>query len=265
MTNNTQVSIHNRAFKYGDSLFETIRMFDGKLPFLSLHYDRLKQGMNSLGMISPPHFSLTFLEHEIRHVLPLGGNHRVRYMVYRSDGGLYTPTNHHIQSCIETIPLKTNKFKLNPIGLKMGITSQKYLSHHAISQLKTGNSLPYILAGIERQKNAWDSIFLLNQKGEIAEALSANLFLFIQNKIYTPPLSSGCVAGTIRRFLLEKSSLSIQEKNITVSMLYQAEAALITNAIQGVQWVESVHQKKYLPCQRGEEVVRILNQQINSV
>lgn len=229
----------NRAFKYGDSLFETIRVFNGRIPFLSYHLDRLKKGMDILGMND----SNDFLHHilpEINQLIQAKGNWRIRLTVFRNDGGLYTPKSNKIQFLIKSQALDSASFQLNENGLILGISKEKLLSANLISAIKTGNSLPYILAAIERNKNNWDDILIRNNKGEIAEALSSNLFLISGNKIITPPLESGCVAGTIRAHLLEKKTVPIKEQKITLKKLQEAEAAFVTNAIQGIKWVGEI-------------------------
>ena len=251
---------NNRAFKYGDSLFETIRVFDGKMPFLSYHLDRLNEGMKLLGL-TPPNlpegegFNNIFLPfgevrrgyflNEINKLTNKKGNYRIRLTIFRNDGGLYTPKDNSIQFLIENTSLSQSSFSLNNKGLSLGITEYQLLSGNPISHLKTGNSLPYILAALEKENNNYDDILIQNNKGQIAEALSANLFLIMNNKIITPLLNSGCVAGTMRRFLLEKNKASFKEKNIKINKLIEAEGAFLTNAIQGIKWIKNINNIEY--------------------
>jgi branched-subunit amino acid aminotransferase/4-amino-4-deoxychorismate lyase len=239
----------NRAFKYGDSLFETIRVFNGKMPFLSYHFDRLNEGMKLLEMTSPSlpegetrrsHFC-----NEINKLTNKKGNYRIRLTIFRSDGGLYTPKDNSIQFLIEKTHLGSSSFTLNDKGLSLGISENKLLSGNPISHLKTGNSLAYILAALEKEKNNYDDVLIQNNKGQIAEALSANLFLIMQNEIITPPLKSGCVGGTMRRFLVENNKASFKEQIITKDKLIAAQGAFLTNAIQGIKWIKKINDIEY--------------------
>lgn len=238
---------NNRAFKYGDSLFETIRVFDGKTFFLSYHLTRLKEGMEKLGMVYPKSFFVSILQKEINKLTEKKGNHRIRLTIFRSKGGLYTPKDNSIQFLIEKTSMESSSFVLNEEGLSLGVSKHQLLSESPISHLKTGNSLPYILAGLEKEKNNYDDILIQNNKGQIAEALSSNLFVYIDNYtfIFTPPLSSGCVDGTIRKYLLTKYEGRFMEREITLKLLKAAKSVFLTNAIQGIRWVSSINEIKY--------------------
>lgn len=252
---------NNRAFKYGDSLFETIRIFNGKIPFLSFHMNRLKKGMNILGMIIPDDFVNIILS-EINQFIEKKDNWRIRLTIFRNDGGLYTPLNNEIQFLIEKERLDNSFFKLNEKGLSLGISKEKLLSNHIYSAIKTGNSIAYILAANERKNNNWDDILIQNNKGEIAEALSSNLFLIINNEIITPRLSSACVAGTMRQFLLNNKTIKIKERNINKEKLNQADAIFITNAIQGMKWVREIDGIHFSKHPLIEELLDVMNDYI---
>jgi branched-subunit amino acid aminotransferase/4-amino-4-deoxychorismate lyase len=235
----------NRAFKYGDSLFETIRIFDGEMPFLSYHLERLNEGMRLLSFNLRIGSKENYFYNEINKLTNKKGNHRIRLTVFRSDGGLYTPKDNSIQFLIENSPLESSSFILNDKGLSLGISEYQLLSESPISHLKTGNSLPYILAALEKGRNHYDDILIKNNKGEIAEALSSNLFLMMDNKIITPPLKSGCVGGTMRRFLIENNKASFKEQIITKDKLIAAQGAFLTNAIQGIKWIKKINDIEY--------------------
>src|SRR6188768_995752 len=86
----------NRAFRYGDAVFETIRLMNGEILFFEKHLARLKRSMDMLQMAWPESFSFQQLHLLIRHldqVNNLGGNARIRMEVYRKEGGYYTPLN----------------------------------------------------------------------------------------------------------------------------------------------------------------------------
>jgi branched-chain amino acid aminotransferase len=84
----------NRAFRYGDALFETIRLMNGEILYFEKHLARLKRSMDLLSMIWPEAFSFQQLHLLIRHldqVNNLGGNARIRMEVFRNEGGYYAP------------------------------------------------------------------------------------------------------------------------------------------------------------------------------
>ena len=233
----------NRAFLYGDALFETIRMSEGKIPFLKNHVNRLLHGLYFFKYKVPKKYTPSFFKKEIKKIAE--GNARIRITVFRSTGGLYTPKNNRPQFLIEASPLASPHFSLNKKGLNIGIFDAVKLPCSPISNFKTCNSSPYILAGLNKQERNLDDVILLNEKGRIAEASSSNIFFIKKNKIITPSLSEGCVAGTMRKTILKIASeknYSIQESTIKLPHLKNIEEIWLTNAISGIKWVVQIDQ-----------------------
>ncbi|PKQ65598.1 hypothetical protein BZG02_00920 [Labilibaculum filiforme] len=243
--------VGNRALRYGDSLFETIHANGTEIQFLSEHLNRLTKGMECLGMIIPFGFyeriktDITFL---INKNKAFAGT-RIRLSVFRKDGGLYTPTDNSISYLIETSPLENDHYLLNRKGLKIGIYEEMRKSYNLISRFKTGNSLPFILAANFRNKMNWDDCLLLNDKGNIVESCSSNLFLVKDGILMTPSIESGAVSGIMREQVIETAV----NLNITVfddcvlnsEHLLGADEIFLTNAIHGIQWVVAYQERRY--------------------
>jgi len=224
----------NRAFRYGDALFESIRMLDGQLPFLKYHYDRLRRGMEVLGFET----------------------------VYRSDGGLYSPENSMPIFLIETKKITDNQFTVNEKGLSIGIYTDFKLPLLPLANLKTSNSLPYVLAAQFCQKNNWDDCLTLNQAGRIAETFKANVFFVKNDVIYTPSLSEGCIDGVMRKVVIEillEMKKEVIEAPISHEKLNEFDAIFITNATRGVQWVSRIFDIKYYGKILVDKIVEQLN------
>lgn len=234
----------NRAFLYGDALFETIKMSAGKILFFENHLERLFKGLHYFQYRVPKKYlSPTFFEKEIRKIA--SGNARIRLTVFRTNGGLYTPTNNRPQFLIETTPLQSSGFSLNKKGLQLGIFEDIKLSCAAISNLKTCNSSPYILAGLNKKVRNLDDVIMLNEKDRISEASSSNIFLIKKNNIITPALSEGCIEGTMRKTILNialELGYTIHENPIKVHFLKNVEEIWLTNAISGIKWVAQIEQ-----------------------
>ena len=99
-----KITPNNRAFKYGDSVFETLKVVNGKLIFWEDHYFRLMASMKMLRMKIPLEFTLEFLEEEIlktAQVHESSNNLRARLSIYRKDGGFYTPKTNKVDFLIE--------------------------------------------------------------------------------------------------------------------------------------------------------------------
>ena len=224
-----------RALFYGDALFETLRVFDGRLPWLGRHWARLTAGLQSLGYELPDPWSADFFEAEIRKVAPL--NARVRLTVWRSPGGLYAPEDNHPQFLITSRALAADRFEWIDPGISLGLCTSVRLPVDDFSNFKTLNAPRYVAAARMAQNNGWDDALLLNAHERICEATSSNVFWWEGPQLCTVPLSEGCVAGIARSVLLEygpASGFVVQEKPATFAALRQADEIFLTNAIRGV-------------------------------
>lgn len=249
------VTADNRSFRYGDGLFETIRVAEDKIILGSYHFERLLAGSRLLGFELPSFFTAENLERQILDLCKkndqagLAGNHRrVRLVVFRGDGGLYDPQDHLPNYVIQSWPIPGSAPELNQNGLAIGVFPDGRKSCDAFSNLKSNNYLIYVQAALYAQKHRWNDCLVLNSYGRIADSTIANLFYTREDQICTPPLPEGCVAGVMRRWILEKgreAGFDILEKTTTVEDLENAEEVFLTNSILGIRWVNSFGNKVY--------------------
>ncbi|MBN4065863.1 aminotransferase class IV [Candidatus Amoebophilus asiaticus] len=244
-------SCHNRAFRYGDGLFETIRMINGKIKLLKEHYHRLSKGMHLLKMHIPDQFSISFFDNLIKELLKknsLTQNARIRVTIYRNEGGLYVPFDNAISYLIEVEPLKSEVCQLNEKGYKIDIFSEAYKPTYPLSNLKTTNCLIYILAGLYKTENDLDDCVIMNSNNHIAEAISSNIFIYQNKLLLTPSLNDGCVEGIMRNQIIQlakDNDIQISERSLTYHDLANADEVFLTNAIDGIKWVGQFKDKMY--------------------
>lgn len=239
---------NHRGLKYGDGLFESIRMLDGKMPFLPDHLRRLYRGMKLLKIDKPKHFTAVFFRKEIKRIIGLEKNLRIRLSVFRAPGGLYTPTNNTPFYLIESQILKDDQWQWLKKGLMVKICPTIELPITTWSGIKTTNSLPYILAGLWKKEAAVDDCLLLNQKGFLAEASSSNVFYFKNKVLYTPKDQSGAILGVMRKQVIklaENNGINLIKKDILPSELLEADEIFLTNAVQGIRWVKNLQGVNY--------------------
>lgn len=242
----------NRAFLYGDQLFETLRFQDGKLLFWEDHYFRMMGGACMLRMEIPQHLNIEFLENEIIKTLKASNlfecNSRVRLSLYRSDGGFYLPTNRSLEYLIEVDKLIEIPLSLNNCGLVIDVFHDHYKPNQTISNLKGGNSLVSVLSSIFADENDLNEAIILNLDSNICETTASNIFIVTDKHIITPPLSSGCVNGIVRKQIVENASswgYSLEEKNMKVFELIKADEVFLTNSIKWIQWVSRYKKKSF--------------------
>lgn len=239
---------NNRAFKYGDAIFETLCVQNNTIVFWEDHYFRLMASMRMLRMEIPMKFTLEFLEEEILKTLPLQegfSSFRVRLSVYRKDGGFYTPVTNEVDFLIEASENVYQKKKEYRIDLFKDFYNYSGL----LSTVKTTNRMLNTLASIFMVENDLDNCIILNERKGIVEVSNANIFIVKGNEIKTPSLEEGCIKGIVRKKIIEilnkNETYSITETPISPFEMQKADEVFVTNAIMGVQPVTRYRKKEY--------------------
>ena len=244
------LSTANRAFKYGDGLFESMRLMKGGLKFTDLHADHLQRGMKALKIDGYSQMDSWFLK-ERTEVLATRNkckHGRMRLTVYRDSEGLYTPTQNKMGFCMELQPMDEPRYFLNDKGLIMDVFTELGKPLNYLSNVKSCNSLTYVMAGLYKIQNRLDDAFILNQNKFLCEASSSNIFVWYKSHLYTPALSEGCVEGVMRQVVIKlakQSNIPFTEAQINADILYEADEVFLTNATKGIQWVMGYGVKRY--------------------
>ncbi|MDX2279146.1 MAG: aminotransferase class IV [Saprospiraceae bacterium] len=236
-----------RGLYFGDTFFESIRVLNGRIPLLEAHWERLLGGLKAMDYQIPSEWTIPFWEKEILRVTR-SPNARVRLTVWRTPGGYYFPENDQAQFLITALPLESAQFEWSNEGLKTGLIKSVRLPVDAWSGYKTLNAARYVAAAKEAHSMGWDDGIILNAYERVCEACSSNVFWFEGSVLCTPPLSDGCVTGTMRKILLllrAQKALPVQEKAATFATLLAADELLLTNAIRGIRWVREFEGKVY--------------------
>lgn len=260
------LKVGNRAFKFGDGLFESMRMANGKLQFPELHADRIKATMKALKMDGYNLLDEYFLKTkstELARKNKIHANARFRLSIYRDGEGLYTPETNKVGYLLEVKPLEMPSYELNKKGLIVDVYDEIAKPINKLSNFKTSNSLPFVMAAIYQKQHRLDEVLLLNQNGFLCESTSSNLFVVYQNQIYTPALSEGCVGGVMRNVVMrlaKQHQLPLIEAQINPQILNEAEEVFLTNAIGGVRWVMGYGRKRYF-----NEVSRAFSNWLNQL
>ena len=232
----------NRSFKYGDGIFETIKVYNGKMPFAELHFERLFSGLQMLNI--QPLFTEAVLVESIVDLCQKNGCEklgRVRLAAYREE-------NNSGSFVIEANPLSEKTNHWNEKGFVIDLYPYARKSSDAFANLKSANFLPYVLAERYAKLNALDDCIVLNCDNHVSDASKANIFLIKSGEVFTPALHQGCVNGVMRRFLIDGMktlNLKIHQQQVSEEDLLKAEEIFLTNAIYGMQWVSSFRGKNY--------------------
>jgi len=241
-------SSNNRAFKYGDAVFETLNIQNNTVVFFEDHYFRLMASMRMLRMEIPMEFTLEFLEQEILKTVATQDNFskaRVRLTIFRKDGGLYTPKTNEINYLIE---FSENTYTTKS-QYRIDLFKDFYNYSGLLSTIKTSNRMLNTLASIFMQENELDNCILLNENKAVVEATNANIFVVKGNEIKTPALEEGCIKGVVRKKVIDilnmNEEYTLLETSISPFEMQKADEIFITNSIIGIQPVTNYRKKEF--------------------
>lgn len=240
----------NRAYQYGDGLFETIRLVRGYPCFLDAHWARLTDGLRMLRIELPEGLDQARLRQELQTLAQRNklANGRFRFTVYRHAKGHYTPQGNASAYTIELEPVDHEVYILNEKGYKVDLYPGMRKQVNPLAAHKTLSGLLYVMAGLWSIDKGLDASLLQNDSGHIIEAASGNMFIVSNGVLYTPPLSDGCVGGIMRMQVINvalENGIKVYESSLTPQNLLVADELFLTNAAQGVQWVETYRTKRY--------------------
>jgi branched-chain amino acid aminotransferase len=258
---NAKLSLENRGFKYGDAIFETIKVQNNKIIFFEDHYFRLMASMRMLRMKIPMEFTLEFLEQEILKTTALqeqASSFRVRLNVYRKDGGFYTPKTNEVDYSIE---VKENLYQTKE-SYSLDLYKDFFNFSGLLSTVKTNNRMVNTLASIYADENDLDNCVLLNERKAVVEVSNGNIFVVKGTVVKTPALTEGCIKGIVRKKVIEilekNKDYTLEETIISPFEIQKADEVFITNAIIGLQSVTN-YKRKIFKTELGEKVSKNLN------
>lgn len=256
-----QLSNENRAFKYGDGVFETVKIQHKKIVFWEDHYFRLMASMRMLRMKIPMNFTLEFLEEQILKATKVEDTAKIlraRLTVYRKDGGLYTPKTNEVDFIIDVKEVHIAPKTTYTIDLYKDFYNYSGL----LSTIKTTNKMLNTLASVFAKENGFDNCILLNERKGVVEVTNGNIFIVKGNVLRTPALTEGCIKGVVRKKIIEilekHKEYTVEETSISPFEIQKADEVFITNAIVGIQSVTN-YRKKIFKTEIGDKLKNSLN------
>lgn len=243
----------NRGLRYGDALYETIRVLGGRIVFWEDHYLRLMSSMRLLRMEIPMNFTMEYLEGQIQETLEANGLHTrtaaVRLTVFRKGDGNYLPESREISWYMEAEALESPFYTLADKPFKIELFKDFLLNDDLLATLNTNNKALRVAASIYGSENGYDSCLLLNHRKMVVEALDGNLFLVNGKNLKTPPLSDGCSNGIIRKKIVGIANnidgFSVEEGSVSPFELQKADELFLTGSIIGIRPVTHYRKATY--------------------
>lgn len=254
------LSLNNRGFFYGDGFFESVRVFNGKPFNFKNHLKRIRFALKILSL------DIKISEIDLLNTIEIllnknniikGG--RLKIVIYRESSGKYFADTDEAYIFMQAELLTSNKFLINREGLKLDWYEKERKAKTYISNIKTLNSLHYVLAAKYAQKNNLDDAILLNTDSRPIESSNSNIFFIKNNIIYTPKIQEGCVSGTMRALIL--SILKVQEISAEKTSILNADEIFLSSSM-GIKWIKEISHQKFQNYSYATNVIRELNQLI---
>ncbi|CAC9974110.1 aminotransferase class IV [Flavobacterium panici] len=259
----------NRAFLYGDGVFETVKIINNKILFLEDHYFRLMASMRVVRMEIPMNFTMEYFEEQILNLVQqknIESLSRARITLFRNDGGLYLPKTNEVSFLIHAAPLDNTLYALNTAEYEVDLYKDFYITKQLLSSIKTTNKMINVTGSIFAHENGLANCILLNDTKNVVEALQGNLFMVSGKKLITPPISEGCLNGIMRKQILalakKVEGIEVLEEIISPFDLQKADELFLTNVITGIQPI-SKYRKKEFTSNLAHLLVQKLNESIS--
>ena len=239
----------SRAARFGDGLFETMRLMNGKILFEELHAARLFKGLSILRFALPPQFDWALLRTAMFELLQKNGHlhyARIRLMITRGEGAIMEEPMHSPQFLVESWEAKEYRFEEK--GLNVDVFRDFPKNGNPYANIKTCNFLPSVMAVMFAKENKLDECLLLNEHNRISDATISNVFWIQNQQVYTIPLSEGGVAGVMRNYimqLLAQRGMNVTESPISVVDIQNADEIFLTNVMRGLHCVGKMRNKTF--------------------
>lgn len=244
------LTLDNRAFHFGDGLFESMRVVRGRLCFADAHWARLSTGAQLLRIELPSGLDRASFEQQVLELFQrnnLQGG-RCRLTLYRGGGGHYRPEQQRGAYAIEVHPVDDAHHTLNEHGLMVDIWPEMRKPVNELARHKTLNCQYYIMAALWSQGRGLDDCLLQNDRGNIIESSTGNIFIVSNGVLYTPSLADGCIGGVMRAQVINlalANGIKVYECSLNPQNLLAADELFFTNAVRGVHWVGTYRTKRY--------------------
>lgn len=244
------IRAENACFKFGNGFFDTLLLVNGKIMLENYHVKRWTDSIKKLSFQTDRDNFQDFLRAEIHRTAEMnntGQVARIRISFFAKEEKLNIPFN-HVSFIILTYNMQPSELLWQTDGINLGIFRNALKVRDNFSHIKTSSCLHYVSAAHYAATNGFDDVIILNESGSIVETTIANIFIVKNGNIITPPLTEGCIEGTMRNYLLfqlPQFEEQIIERSVTEDDLLNADEVFITNAIKGIKYVKKFRNRSY--------------------
>ncbi|MGA8596578.1 MAG: aminotransferase class IV [Bryobacteraceae bacterium] len=253
------ISPGQTGFMNGWGVFSTLRVYEGVLFAFERHYTRMRHDAQLTRV--PMSFSAAQLEQWLSKLVEANAvvNGTLRVAVVRNRGGAFEGSG--IERDADVIAFTTELTDWGS-GVKLYYVRQGRHAASPFAGAKVTSWLQNLAWNEEAHERGFDEVILLNERGEISECTSANIFVISGDNVWTPPLNtSGCLPGVTRAILLEEihvPGISIAERNLTPAELEAADQVFITSTTRNLLPVLEIEGRRL---RQSSSVIAALSQE----
>lgn len=227
------VPVTDHGFTVGDGVFETLRTYGGAVRALDRHLDRLARSAAGLGLCAPDR---GVLERAVREVVDAngGGDLRVRLTVTGGPGPMGSPRGDGECTIV------AGATPLEPVAFVTDVITVPWVRNERspLAGLKTTSYAENVVALARARETGASEALFANTRGELCEGTGTNVFVVVDGRLLTPPLSSGCLAGVTRGLVIECTDAV--EETLPYDVLFSADEVFLTSTVREVQAVRRV-------------------------
>ena len=250
---NASISVFDRGFLFGDSIYETLRTYDRKPFLMDRHLQRLENSARMLFMNLP--MSLDEISRQVLRTVEASSNREcyIRIIVSRGAGriGLDVDLSKKPTLVIIVVKLEPPSADHYEKGVRLSIVSVRRNDVTSLNpKIKSSNLLNNVLGYVEAKKHGAFEAILCNIAGFVAEGTGSNVFAIRSGKLLTPPPQAGLLEGVTRALTLDLAAneqISCEEILFTPQELLQCEECFITSTTKEILPVREIDDKAFSP------------------
>jgi 4-amino-4-deoxychorismate lyase len=251
-----QIEIFDRALHYGDGVFETIAIQDGKVLCFDEHLNRLEKGCKKIKI---PVQDKTIIKNEILSLTENTDRAVVKIIITRGQGGrgYKIPDNIESTRIISLFPWPDYSSELSIFGIKTKLCNYRYSNNPVLAGIKHLNRLEQILARAEWGDKKIIEGIVMNSDNYIIEGTMSNIFCILEKTLYTPDLSLCGIEGIVREKIInlaDNLKFKIEIKKITLDFLLNAEEIFMCNSLIGIWPINSIDEKLFLEHKETQKI-----------
>lgn len=219
----------------GLGVFTTLRAVDGALFAWERHWARLTRDARLIDLAMPP--DRDALESDIRNLLAANGapSCTVRLVLVRNSGSPWvSPDPQGKATDVLAMTADSNQWGAS---VRLGLQPNARFAANEFCGAKLLSWAQNLTWADRAHRAGLDEVVLLNERGQVAECTSANIFAVFGRSVLTPPLADGCLSGITREVLLEigaSGGFEVSERSLTPDDLYAADEVFITSTTRGL-------------------------------